>query len=271
MFVHKTTLCQAKSIYLQEVLYIYTIYKYTNVANGKVYIGQTCKSLEERAQANGHNYYECRRFYVAIQKYLWSSFIPEVLEIVETVDEANEREIYYINLYKSTDERYGYNLAFGGDNKEMLPETKALISAKAKERYTDKTRNPMFGKKHTKEALEKQSIKKRGENNPMYGTVWTDIQRMNSGTRGKHLNLSDGQRRVLAERIRKIGKTTGLKPVRCIEDNLVFRSITEASKHYGVSISTLCGHLRGTQKSCRNRHFEYIDLEGATTIETTVA
>lgn len=95
---------------------MYTIYKYTNSVNGKVYIGQTSKSMEERAQSNGRNYRECRRFYAAIKKYSWSSFVPEILEIVETVEEANKREIYYIDLYNSTDERYGYNLAFGGDN-----------------------------------------------------------------------------------------------------------------------------------------------------------
>lgn len=227
--------------------------------------------MEERAQANGHNYRECRRFYAAIKKYSWSSFIPEILETVKTVDEANEREIYYINLYNSTDERYGYNLALGGENKEMHPETKAIISMKAKERYTDKTKNPMYGKKHSKEAREKQSAKKRGENNPMFGSVWTDAQRANSGTRGKHLNISDERRRVLAENAKRMGETVGLKPVRCIEDNSTFPSITSASKYYGVSVATLSGHLRGAQKSCCGKHFEYIDLEGATTIETTVA
>ena len=156
---------------------IYTIYKYTNSVNGKVYIGQTHKTMEERAQTNGRNYRECRRFYAAIQKYSWSSFIPEILETVKTIDEANEREIYYINLYNSTDSRYGYNLAYGGNNKEMLTETKAIISSKAKERYVDKTKNPMYGKRHSETTREKQSIKKRGENNPMFGSVWTETQR----------------------------------------------------------------------------------------------
>ena len=250
---------------------IYTIYKYTNTVNGKVYIGQTSKSLEERAQANGHNYCQCRRFYAAIKKYSWASFIPEVLETVCTVEEANERETYYINLYKSTDERYGYNLALGGDNKQMMPATKALISQRAKERYADKTKTPMYGRKHTEDTLEKQSKKKRGENNPMFGSVWTDRQRQNSGTRGKKLNLSEDQRKELSDRFRSIGATTGLRAIRCIEDDITFPSIVVAATHYGVSKSTLCGHLRGLQKSCCNRHFEYVDLEGATTIETTVA
>lgn len=225
--------------------------------------------MEERAQANGHNYRECRRFYAAIKKYSWSSFIPEILETVKTVNEANEREIYYINLDNSTDERYGYNLAYGGNNKEMLPETKAIISGKAKERYVDRTKNPMYGKKYSEATREKQSAKKRGENNPMLGSVWTDTQRANSGTRGKHLNISDEHRSMLSENAKRVGETVGLRPVRCIEDNTSFLSIKNAAEYYGVSKSTLCGHLRGAQKSCCNKHFEYVDLEGATTIETT--
>lgn len=235
--------------------------------NGKVYIGQTSKSLEERAQANGRNYRECRRFYAAIQKYSWSAFKPDVLEVVDTVDEANEREAYYINLYNSTDETHGYNLLPGGDNKEMSDETKKIISAKAKERYTDSTANPMYGKKHSPAALEKQSICKRGEKNPMYGSKWTKTQRERSGVRGKKLNLSTERRQELSDRMRKIAQTVRIRPVRCIEDGTIYESVTIAAHTYGVSASTMCGHLNGYQKTCKGKHFEYIDLEGATTNE----
>ena len=227
--------------------------------NGKVYIGQTSKSLEERAQADGRNYRECRRFYNAIQKYSWEAFVPEILETVQTVDEANEREIYYISKFNSTDENYGYNLSMGGDNKTMSPESKMIISAKAKNRYKDKTANPMYGKKHTMHALELQSKKKIGSNNPMCGTAWTEVQRERSGCRGMKLDLSDEQRERLRERGRMIGKTTGLKPVRCVEDNADFPSLIDAATAYGVSKSTLCGHLTGKQKSCCGKHFVYIN------------
>lgn len=42
------------------------IYKYTNIINGKIYIGQTCMSLHERAGSNGSNYKGSRHFYNAI-------------------------------------------------------------------------------------------------------------------------------------------------------------------------------------------------------------
>lgn len=238
---------------------MYTIYKYTNKVNNKVYIGQTSKSLKERAQANGRNYRECRRFYNAILKYSWDSFIPEVLEVVDTVEMANEREQYYIALYNSTDDRFGYNIAMGGDNKLMSKSTRELISNKAKDRYLDKTANPMYGRKHSTEAIEKQRAKKLGSNNPMYGTTWSDTQRQRCGTRGKKLNLSDEQRDTIRKRAAFIGKTTGLRAVICIEDKAIFQSVQEAASQYGVAKSTLCGHLRGHQKTCCGKHFEYVN------------
>lgn len=238
---------------------MYQIYKYTNKENGKVYIGQTSTSLESRAQSNGNNYRGSRHFYNAIQKYSWSSFTPEILATVETSDEANCAEQYYIKLYNSTDDNYGYNLLPGGENREMSAETKMLISAKAKERYADRTKNPMYGKHHSDHARQLISESKIGERNPMFGTTWTQAQRERSGTNGKKLNLTDAQRDVLRERARTIGQTTGLRSVRCIEDNAEFSSMTLAANTYGVSSSTLCGHLRGHQKTCAGKHFEYIN------------
>lgn len=238
---------------------MYTIYKYTNKENGKVYIGQTSKTLEERAQSNGRNYRECRRFYNAIQKYSWDAFVPEILEVVNTIEDANIKEAYYIRLYNSTDDQYGYNISTGGNNFEMPEESRKIISEKAIARYKDKTANPMYGKKHSNETITKQSKKKLGVNNPMYGRKWTDVQRERSGTRGMHLNLTEKQREAISDRARIIGKTTGLKAVVCIEDNVMFNSVKEAADTYGVSKSTMCGHLHGNQKSCCGKHFQYVN------------
>lgn len=238
---------------------MYYIYKYTNKENGKVYIGQTRHSLAERAQSNGRNYRECRRFYNAIQKYSWDAFVPEVIETAETSDEANERERYYISLYNTTDDRFGYNILPGGDTHTLSEDSRLLISVKAKRRYSKKENNPMYGKKHTKETIQKQRERKLGSSNPMFGSHWTDTQREKSGTRGKHLNLSDERREALRENFRKLGKETGFRRVKCLEDQTEYCSVSEAANAYGVAKSTMCGHLRGHQKTCCNKHFEYVN------------
>ena len=90
------------------------IYKITNTVNGKVYIGQTVRSLDVRFQEhlrcadNGDGYY----LHAAIRKYGKDNF--EISTIAETDDPdiLNELEIYYIRKFHS--DVSGYNLAPGG-------------------------------------------------------------------------------------------------------------------------------------------------------------
>ena len=236
----------------------YIIYKYTNKHNGKVYIGQTRKSLEERSGSNGSNYKGCPKFYNAIQSYGWDAFIAEIIDTAKTQDEAYEKEKYYIALYYSTNDEFGYNLDFGGQGGATSPEVREIISRKAKERYTDHTKNPMYGKKHTEETRRKQSEKKLGLNNPMYGKTWTDTQRAKSGTSGMKLNLTEEQRDILREHMRMVGLTVGLKPVRCLSDGMEFPSCTAASKFYGIPQPTITDNLKGRSKTCHGLCFEYI-------------
>ena len=236
---------------------MYLIYKYTNKHNNKVYIGQTMNSLEERAQSNGHNYIGCPKFYNAIQKYGWNSFVPEIIDTADSLEEANIKEKYYIEAHKSTDDSYGYNIDFGGQCGPISPEAREKISNRAKERYKDKTKNPMYGKTHSEEARKKQSEKKIGENNPMYGSTWTDKQRENSGTKGKKLNLTDEQRNKLREHMREIGKTI-VKPIRCLTDNKEFTSCKDASDYYNIPRPTITDNLKGRSKTCHGLQFEYI-------------
>lgn len=139
---------------------MHKIYKYTNTSNGKIYIGQTSKTLNERAGKNGKNYCESNRFYAAIKKYGWESFVSEIIADNLTQDEANAFEIYYIDLFDSTNPDYGYNIQLGGNQRNQTDEGKAEISRKARERYKDRTKNPMYGKRHSPEAIEKMRGKK---------------------------------------------------------------------------------------------------------------
>lgn len=236
---------------------MYKVYKYTNIQNGKIYIGQTKNSLEERAQRDGLNYRECTRFYNAIKKYGWDSFVPTILADGLTVDEANYLEEYYIDFYDSTNPSKGYNLAAGGLNHSMGEESRSILSSKAKERYRDKTKNPMYGKKHTDEALSKMSEKKRGSNNPMFGTKWNENQRKRCGVKGRKLNFTDEQREWYRQRARILG-LQGTRSIRCIDDGIEFQSIKDAASYYGVSSPSICDQLKGRTHTCKGKHFEYV-------------
>lgn len=87
----------------------YIIYLHRNKINNKVYIGQT-KNNPTRRWENGKGY-KNTYFGNAIQKYGWDNFEHEILETdIETVEEANQRETYYIELYNATNRDLGYNI-----------------------------------------------------------------------------------------------------------------------------------------------------------------
>ena len=91
------------------------IYKITNQINNKVYIGQSV-NIKKRfnqhkcAARDGENSY----FYQALRKYGVENFSFEVLEECPK-EKLNEREIYWIEYFHSTDRSKGYNISRGGD------------------------------------------------------------------------------------------------------------------------------------------------------------
>lgn len=108
----------------------YTVYIHKNLTNGKVYIGQTkCEDLTRR-WTGGNGYKDSPHFNRAIKKYGWSGFTHEVLETGLTKKQADDKERFYIALYNSTNQKYGYNIQYGGQERgEMSAEAKERIKA----------------------------------------------------------------------------------------------------------------------------------------------
>lgn len=71
----------------------YIVYMHKLKIDGRVYIGQTCLSIEERAGSNGNKYKGCTKFWNAIQKYGWNNFEHIVLASNLTLDKDNKGEI----------------------------------------------------------------------------------------------------------------------------------------------------------------------------------
>lgn len=94
------------------------IYKATNRINGKIYIGQTRHTLEERKRRHerdsGYSYRSHSYFHDALQKYGFESFDWEVIDKANTLEELDELEIKYINMYNSMNREVGYNTKSGG-------------------------------------------------------------------------------------------------------------------------------------------------------------
>lgn len=136
----------------------YLIYCHTNKFNGKRYIGQTSQTVEKRWQ-NGCGYRIGTYIRKAIDKYGWENFDHEILETDLTLEEANEREKYYIALYNTYNSEYGYNLTFGGNNGSPNDEVRMVLSEKAKKRTG--ILNSRYGKHCSEETKRKLSESNR--------------------------------------------------------------------------------------------------------------
>ena len=96
------------------------IYKITNIVNGKIYVGQTVRTLEERKQQHirvaksGHK----NHLYNAMRKYGIENFKFEKICDVDNIEDLNILERYYIAKYNCI--KGGYNMVDGGDNNIMF-------------------------------------------------------------------------------------------------------------------------------------------------------
>ena len=91
------------------------IYIIKNTINNKVYIGQTRVSVEQRWKEHlRHAQYGEQVINRAMKKYGIDKFYIETLEVC-SVDILNYREMYYIDLYDSTNKSKGYNVSIGGN------------------------------------------------------------------------------------------------------------------------------------------------------------
>lgn len=93
------------------------VYWYRNRINGKIYIGRT-KDLKKRKRE--HHWYYCHEnnrydkyLYQEMRMYGYENFEYKVLEYCD-VEKLDEREIYYISLFGTTNEDKGYNITRGG-------------------------------------------------------------------------------------------------------------------------------------------------------------
>lgn len=115
--------------------------------NGKRYVGQTIKTVEERFNEHA----KCKKNMLiskAIQKYGKENFRYGVIKSCASKAEMDYWEKYFIVALKSK-VPYGYNLTDGGEGTsgiERTPEYRAKLSA----RFSGE-KNPRYGKKNTPE------------------------------------------------------------------------------------------------------------------------
>jgi group I intron endonuclease len=131
------------------------IYKATNTANGKVYIGLTTETLKERKRKHQYRAYKGDKretFQIALLDEGFDNFQWEQIDSAESEAELSEKEQYWVSFYKADDPAHGYNIQGGGIGAKHTAETKRKLSEMQK---GDK--NYWYGKHLSAEHRRKQS------------------------------------------------------------------------------------------------------------------
>jgi group I intron endonuclease len=138
------------------------IYKITNLLNNKIYIGQDSK--------NNPNYLGSGAIIKkAIKKYGKENFKKEIIDWSDNKNDLNNKEIFWIKEYNSTNRNIGYNITEGGGGTLGYKPNNETLNKMRNNNIGSK--NPMFGKKLSSEILIKRSNKVKskgtfkGENN----------------------------------------------------------------------------------------------------------
>jgi hypothetical protein len=95
-----------------------SIYKATNILDGKCYIGQTTQPVLNRikmhineSKRKPRTYFQC-----ALKSYGYENFAWEVIDKSNNIDELSCKEQEWIKFHESNNHEYGYNLTNGGEN-----------------------------------------------------------------------------------------------------------------------------------------------------------
>jgi len=141
------------------------IYKITNNINGKFYIGSS-NNIENRWTLHRNklrgNCHINPKLQNAWNFYGEDKFDFTVIEETE-IPKLFEREQYYLDTFKPYMRDIGYNIAptaQGGDNITHNPNREAFIQKMSTISMGEN--NPMFGRKHTKDTINKQKDKAKG-------------------------------------------------------------------------------------------------------------
>lgn len=219
----------------------YKVYVHTNKNNDKKYVGITCQELH-RTHENGNGYKECPRFWNAIQKYGWENFNTELVLANLTKEEAETEEIRLIELLKTTNERYGYNIQSGGNTTGTH-----CLSTRAKMSKAQK------GRKKSKEHVAKirkngvlHSLRMTGKGNSFYG-------KRHSEETKKKISESKKGVPVLSKRVKVVQFD------KCNNFIKIHDSMNQASKETGTILSGISEACNGNQKTSGGYKWMYLE------------
>ncbi len=148
---------------------MYSLYKITNKINNKVYIGITKRTLSQRFNTHVYdakNY--THKLANSIKKYGRDNFKIELLEEIESKEDAYQKEIEFIKKFNTIEDGLNTHVGGLGGNTGNYD----LVSIKLRGKN-----NPMFGKKHSEKTRRLLSEKGKAWRKTEDGKKRTELDR----------------------------------------------------------------------------------------------
>ena len=200
------------------------IYIIRSTVNNKVYIGQTKVSVDTRWKEHlRHAKYGDQVINRAMRKYGVDKFYVETLEICN-IDVIDYREMYYIDLYDSTNKSKGYNVSIGGKTPKFKRKVLRVST------LVDLYKNQGFS---LQEIADKFKVTRY--------IITTELR--NAGVKIKERYREE-------EKFNKVNKTTLLKALK------EYRSLRKAAKSLNMNYTTF-------RKACIYNNIEYNSSKSA--------
>ena len=228
----------------------YTVYKLTD-PEGKVYIGCTGKSVEERWK-KGWNYNSKSLIFKAIRTIGWENFEKKILCENLTREGAEKLEKWFIAFYASADPDKGYNRALGGLGKgsRFSEASRALCRYNTKNLYAN---DPSYRERVKRAVLEAHARPEYARSQRVLARRFYEEHPEKRAERSRWMKeyLSRPENRVFVE------SSSRPKPVVCVETGEVYRSQRAAERATGFKgIHLVCSGRKFTSGGCHWRYAE---------------
>lgn len=259
------------------------IYRATNRVNGKVYVGQTTDTLRRRIvthKSGAKRTNLSNHFHNAIRKYGLEQFIWEIIDNARSMEELNNKEIYWISHYRATEPEIGYNSQPGGKNRSHNKATREKLSASLLALYRNGLVSAVKGKHHTEETKQYLSetrkrlflegkLKVHNLGQPM---LKEDRLKLSKAAKLKYANRKEPLFRNNSHVKKENGRIVATQ-VRCVETGVTYKSIASAAREYDVSPSAISNVIREKIRTAAGFHWVKIknSLESGVTTQSAAA
>jgi len=223
------------------------IYCIENLTTNKKYIGQS-KNISYRIKQHLYELRNNKHYNSYLQK-AWNKYGEDNFNIyvVEycSIQDLDEKERFYITQYNTTDNQYGYNMTYGGQNGAVCVGEAAERRRISLRKYYETTNAKEIRGQQSRERFQnpEYAARFRGENHPRYG---------------QHLS-DDAKKRISDANKGRINYKRNLTPVYCVELDKEFADATIASQTLLIDSSTILKVCRGERYTCGGYHWKFIE------------